>query len=100
MRRKIRLYIGDSEVDLSTDSLVLMNYKADDLNTPAIVKNSDSQQVTLPSTRNNDAIFGMIFRATAEPRREAEAPARHSARWSALRFRYTARPGDCLNPAT
>ena len=51
MRRKIRLYIGDSEVDLSTDSLVLMNYKADDLNNPAIVKNSYSQQVTLPSTR-------------------------------------------------
>lgn len=63
MRRKIRLYIGDSEADLSTDSLVQMNYKADDLNNPAVVKNSYSQQVTLPSTRNNDAIFGMIFRA-------------------------------------
>ena len=63
MRRKIRLYIGDSEADLSTDSLVQMNYKADDLNNPAVVKNSYSQQVTLPSTRNNDAIFGMMFRA-------------------------------------
>lgn len=63
MRRKIRLYIGDAEADLSTDSLVQMNYKADDLNNPAIVKNSYSQQVTLPSTRNNDAIFGMMFRA-------------------------------------
>lgn len=63
MRRKIRLYIGDSEADLSTDSLVQMNYKADDLNNPAVVKNSYSQQVKLPSTRNNDAIFGMMFRA-------------------------------------
>ena len=63
MRRTIRLYIGDVEADLSTDSLVQMNYKADDLNNPAIVKNSYSQQVTLPSTRNNDAIFGMMFRA-------------------------------------
>lgn len=63
MRRKIRLYIGDAEADLSTDSLVQMNYKADDLNNPAVVKNSYSQQVTLPSTRNNDAIFGMMFRA-------------------------------------
>ena len=63
MRRKIRLYIGDVEADLSTDSLVQMNYKADDLNNPAVVKNSYSQQVTLPSTRNNDAIFGMMFRA-------------------------------------
>lgn len=63
MRRKIRLYIGDEEADLSTDSLVQMNYKADDLNNPAVVKNSYSQQVTLPSTRNNDAIFGMMFRA-------------------------------------
>lgn len=63
MRRTIRLYIGDAEADLSTDSLVQMNYKADDLNSPAVVKNSYSQQVTLPSTRNNDAIFGMMFRA-------------------------------------
>lgn len=63
MRRTIRLYIGDVEADLSTDSLVQMNYKADDLNNPAVVKNSYSQQVTLPSTRNNDAIFGMMFRA-------------------------------------
>lgn len=63
MRRTIRLYIGDAEADLSTDSLVQMNYKADDLNNPAVVKNSYSQQVTLPSTRNNDAIFGMMFRA-------------------------------------
>ena len=63
MRRGIRLYIGDAEADLSTDSLVQMNYKADDLSNPAIVKNSYSQQVTLPSTRNNDAIFGMMFRA-------------------------------------
>lgn len=63
MRRRIRLYIGDAEADLSTDSLVQMNYKADDLNNPAVVKNSYSQQVTLPSTRNNDAIFGMMFRA-------------------------------------
>ena len=63
MRRGIRLYIGDEEADLSTDSLVQMNYKADDLNNPAVVKNSYSQQVTLPSTRNNDAIFGMMFRA-------------------------------------
>lgn len=63
MRRTIRLYIGDVEADLSTDSLVQMNYKADDLSNPAVVKNSYSQQVTLPSTRNNDAIFGMMFRA-------------------------------------
>lgn len=63
MRQKIRLYIGDVEADLSTDSLVQMNYTADDLNAPAIVKNSYSQQVTLPSTRTNDTIFGMMFRA-------------------------------------
>lgn len=63
MRQKIRLYIGDVEADLSTDSLVQMNYTADDLNAPAVVKNSYSQQVALPSTRTNDAIFGMMFRA-------------------------------------
>lgn len=63
MKRKISLYIGDKPADLSTDSLVQMSYTAEDLSDPAIVKNSYSQQETLPATRNNDAIFGGIFRA-------------------------------------
>lgn len=63
MKRKISLYIGNKPADLSTDSLVQMSYTAEDLSDPAIVKNSYSQQVTLPATRNNDAIFGGIFRA-------------------------------------
>lgn len=63
MKRKISLYIGNKPADLSTDSLVQMNYTAEDLSDPAIVKNSYSQHVTLPATRNNDAIFGGMFRA-------------------------------------
>lgn len=63
MKRKISLYIGNKPADLSTDSLVQMSYTAEDLSDPAIVKNSYSQQVTLPATRNNDAIFGGMFRA-------------------------------------
>ena len=63
MKRKISLYIGGKLADLSTDALVQMNYTAEDLSDPAIVKNSYSQQITLPATRNNDAIFGGIFRA-------------------------------------
>ncbi|WP_196017189.1 hypothetical protein [Alistipes senegalensis] len=63
MKRKISLYIGGKLADLSTDALVQMNYTAEDLSDPAIVKNSYSQQVTLPATRKNDAIFGGIFRA-------------------------------------
>lgn len=63
MKRRISLYIGNKPADLSTDSLVQMNYTAEDLSDPAIVKNSYSQHVTLPATRNNDAIFGGMFRA-------------------------------------
>ncbi|WP_418981692.1 hypothetical protein [Alistipes sp.] len=62
-RRRITLYIAGRPADLSQESLVQMNYAAEELSNPAVVKNSYSQQVTLPATRNNDAIFGGMFRA-------------------------------------
>lgn len=62
-RMNITLYIGTQAVDLSDDSLVQMNYTADDLSSPAAVKNSYSQQVKLPGTARNDALFGAIYRA-------------------------------------
>lgn len=61
--RRITLYIDGQRADMSTDSLVLMNYTASDLANPAAVKNSYSQQATLPATPNNDRIFSSIYRA-------------------------------------
>jgi len=62
-RTNITLYIGTQAADLSDDSLVQMNYTTNDLTSPAAVKNSYSQQVKLPGTARNDAIFGAIYRA-------------------------------------
>ena len=45
MKRTLSLYIGGKAVDLSNDSLVVMNYTADELSNPTIVKNSYSQQI-------------------------------------------------------
>ena len=62
MRRKITLYIADQLVDLDDQSLILFNYTMDDLSNPTVVRNSFSQQITLPGTPNNNRLFGDIFR--------------------------------------
>lgn len=61
--RRITLYIDGKPADTTTDSLILLNYTASDLSSPAAVKNTYSQQVTLPATARNDAIFSSIYRA-------------------------------------
>lgn len=62
MKRNISLYIGDSLVDLDDSSFILFNFTFEDLSNPTIVKNSWSQQLTLPGTDNNNRIFGQYFR--------------------------------------
>lgn len=62
MKRNISLYIGDSLVDLDDSSFILFNFTFEDLSNPTIVKNSWSQQLTLPGTDNNNKIFGQYFR--------------------------------------
>lgn len=59
----MELYINGLKADLSQDLVIQLTYAATDLSSPAAVKNTFSQQVTLPATANNDAIFGAIFRA-------------------------------------
>lgn len=61
--RRITLYIDGHKADMDASSLVLFNYAASDLSSPAAVKNTYSQQATLPATANNDRIFGSIYRA-------------------------------------
>jgi hypothetical protein len=63
MRRRISLYIGGQLADLNDDAFVLFNYLRENLDNPTIVRNSWSQQVTLPGTPANNAIFGHIYRA-------------------------------------
>ncbi len=63
MRRKVTLYIGGRKADLADTSFLLMNYTAEDLSNPTIVKNSFSQQVTLPGTCRNNRIFGAMWRS-------------------------------------
>lgn len=59
---KIELYIAGQKVDLSDSSFVLLNYTHDDLSNPTILKNSFSQQITIPGTANNNRLFGAIWR--------------------------------------
>lgn len=62
MRRKINLYIDGALADISTDALVLMNYKQTDATAPAAIYNSWSQSVVLPRTSRNNVIFDHVFR--------------------------------------
>ena len=62
MRNTIRLYIEGRRADLDDGSFILLNYTAEDLTNPTIVRNSFSKQITLPGTPANDYIFGHIFR--------------------------------------
>lgn len=58
MRRRVTLYIDGQRADTSEQALILFNHAATDLDKPTAVKNSYSQQVTLPGTANNASIFG------------------------------------------
>lgn len=56
----IRLYINDILADLNSESLISLTFALDDTDNPTIVKNSFSKSITLPSTKNNDRIFGCM----------------------------------------
>lgn len=60
---KTELYINGQRADTDGGTLVLMNYTAADLERPAVVRNSWSQDVTLPGTPGNDKLFGCFWRS-------------------------------------
>lgn len=62
MRQSVSLYIAGRRADLNSDSFILTNYTTEDLYNPAVVKNSYTQQITLPGTPTNNAIFGASYR--------------------------------------
>lgn len=61
----IRLYINDILADLNSESLISLTFALDDTDNPTIVKNSFSKSITLPSTKNNDRIFGCMHDITS-----------------------------------
>lgn len=60
---KARLYIGGRLADCSPEKLILMTFTSEDLTNPTTILNSYSQQITLPGTSANNAIFGHFYRA-------------------------------------
>lgn len=60
--RRLTLYIAGKRADLDDASFLLMNWTQDEASSPATVRNSYSQSVTLPATPANNAIFGYFWR--------------------------------------
>ena len=56
------LYISGKRADLDDASFLLLNWTQDEAASPATVRNSYSQSVTLRATPANNAIFGYFFR--------------------------------------
>ena len=62
MRKRIDLYIGGNLVDTDEQTYILLNLAFEDFSNPTAVLNSYTQQVTLPGTQRNNALFGELFR--------------------------------------
>lgn len=62
MRRRITLYIDGRLADIDDASFVVFNWRREDTDNPAVIRNSWSNSVTLPGTPDNDAIFSHAFR--------------------------------------
>lgn len=62
MRKNIKIYIANKEVDFDEDLSLPLVYTVEDFNNPTIVKNTFSKTVTLPGTSTNNKIFGEIYK--------------------------------------
>lgn len=62
MSRRVTLYIGGLKADLPDESPIQFNWTREELDNPTVVRNSYTQQLTLPGTPANDAIFGHFGR--------------------------------------
>ena len=60
--KDIRLYIANKLVDCSDKLSLPVNYIQEDFNNPTIVKNSFSKTISIPGTKNNNALFGEIYK--------------------------------------
>ena len=57
MKRSIHLFLNEQEVEFKTIPDILYNFRVDDLQSPAAVKNNYSKTVTIPLTKKNSRIF-------------------------------------------
>lgn len=62
MSRRVTLYIGGLKADLPDESPIQLTWTREELDNPTAVRNSYTQQLTLPGTPANDAIFGHFGR--------------------------------------
>lgn len=60
--KDIRLYIANKLVDCSDELSLPMTYVLEDFNNPTLVKNSFSKTIAIPGTKNNNKIFGEIYK--------------------------------------
>lgn len=61
MKTDLRLFIGNKEVEFSSDPKILYNYKETELHNPTIVRNGWSKTITIDSTPQNDDIFNHFW---------------------------------------
>ena len=62
MNKDIRLYIANKLVDCSDTLNLPINCILEDFQNPTIVKNSFSKTISIPGTKNNNALFGEIYK--------------------------------------
>lgn len=66
MKREVKLYLAQQEVEFKSVPDILYNFKSDDITSPAAVKNTYSKTITIPGTPTNNAIFGGFYSADFE----------------------------------
>lgn len=59
--KNVRLYIGDTLVQFTTQPDIFFNFQLDNLQDPTIVKNSFSKQITIEGTSSNNDLFGDLW---------------------------------------
>lgn len=64
MKKNLKLYIGNELVELSSESVISLNYALEDTTNPTIVKNLFSRSVDIPGTPQNNRIFGRFYDLT------------------------------------
>ena len=59
--KNVRLFIGDKQVDFTTEPDILFNFNVGDLSDPTAVKNSFTKQIQIEGTQHNNDLFGDIW---------------------------------------
>lgn len=60
--KDIRLYIANKLVDCSDELSLPMTYQLEDFNNPTLLKNNFSKTINIPGTKENNKIFGEIYK--------------------------------------